>query len=92
MISERRSANADVRCTLQAWMTAFLVALIISWSAATAQIVVSPDQSTDTETIRTQIKAQRAKEDADEKNGPHERPWDRDVNGKRPWERVDKSH
>jgi len=81
-----------VCCAPQMGMKTFLVALIISWSAATAQIVVRPDQSTDTETVRAQIKAQRAKEDADEKNGTHERPWDRDADGKRPWERVDKSH
>jgi hypothetical protein len=39
--------------------------------------------------IRDQIKARRAREDAEEINEPPGRPWDRDAEGKRPWERVD---
>jgi hypothetical protein len=39
------------------------------------------------ELSRNQIKAIRAKEDADEATGrPKERAWDRDARGKRPWQ------
>ena len=37
--------------------------------------------------IRQQIKADLAKAKADEENGPKSRFWDRDADGKRPWER-----
>jgi hypothetical protein len=36
-----------------------------------------------------QIKADRAKYDANEKKAPSERPWDRGTDGKRPWERSE---
>jgi hypothetical protein len=36
--------------------------------------------------IRDQIKAIRAKEEADEATSPKERAWDRDARGKRPWD------
>jgi hypothetical protein len=70
-------------------MKIFLVlGLIIPWSAIAAQIVPPPGVPLAVEpSARDQIKAQRAKEDADERNGPPERPWDRDIDGKRPWER-----
>lgn len=68
-----------------------LVILIIPWSAVAAQVVLPPDLSTKAEpSMRDEIKAQRAKEDADERSEPLGRPWDRDTTGKRPWERVDK--
>ena len=35
---------------------------------------------------REQIRADRAKAAEDEKNGPTARPWDRNADGKRPWE------
>jgi hypothetical protein len=65
-----------------------VVALFIFWSSAAAQVVVTPNQPTDTEAIRAQIKADRAKARADEENGPKSRFWDRDAEGKRPWERT----
>jgi hypothetical protein len=73
-------------------MKIFLVlALITPWSAIAAQVVALPGPPSAVEpSVRDQIKAQRAKEDADERNDPPGRPWDRDVDGKRPWERVDK--
>jgi hypothetical protein len=37
--------------------------------------------------VRDQIKAARAKYDNAEKNAPQARSWDRDANGKRPWDR-----
>lgn len=36
--------------------------------------------------VRDQIKAGRAKEKAEERDGPQARAWDRDSNGKRPWD------
>jgi len=39
--------------------------------------------------LRDQIKADRAKEKAEERDGPQARAWDRDANGKRPWDRKD---
>jgi hypothetical protein len=37
--------------------------------------------------IRDQIKADRAKDDVDNKTSGVARPWDRDSNGKRPWDK-----
>lgn len=63
-----------------------IAALLTLWSfAAVAQ--TAPVGEPKALSSRDQIKANRAKENADEakdKNGP--RPWDRDVNGKRPWD------
>jgi hypothetical protein len=68
-----------------------LLLLALPWSAVAAQVVTPPGSPLKTElSIRDQIKAQRAKEDAAERNDPPGRPWDRDAAGKRPWERVDK--
>jgi hypothetical protein len=44
--------------------------------------------ATESTLIREKIKADRAKAKADEESGPHERPWDRDSDGHRPWERA----
>jgi hypothetical protein len=67
-----------------------LVILILPWSAVAAQVVPPPGPPLKAElSIRDQIKAQRAKEDAAERSDPLGRPWDRDADGKRPWERVD---
>jgi len=77
---------------LQKPMNIFIVVLLIlPWSAVAAQAVPPPGPPLQAElSIRDQIKAQRAKEDAEERNEPPGRPWDRDAEGKRPWERVDK--
>lgn len=39
-------------------------------------------------TDREQIQADRAKAAAVEKSDPAARPWDRDADGKRPWEKT----
>jgi hypothetical protein len=67
--------------------TILLVALIVVSSAASAEIASAPTKAPAELSVRDQIKAQRAKEQADEKNGPPQRSWDRDADGKRPWER-----
>jgi hypothetical protein len=36
--------------------------------------------------MRDQIKIDQAKSKADFESGPEERPWDRDANGRRPWD------
>jgi len=41
----------------------------------------------ESEALREQIKADLAKAKANEENGPKNRFWDRDADGKRPWER-----
>lgn len=66
-------------------LTVMLLTLL-SFTAAAAQ-TPAPETSANGLSSRDQIKADRAKEKADEakeKNGP--RAWDRDVNGKRPWD------
>jgi hypothetical protein len=66
-------------------MKTLLIALFVCFTAiAYAETPTAPgDQEL---SIREQIKAARAKEKADEENGPKERPWDRDAEGRRPWE------
>jgi hypothetical protein len=58
-----------------------IVALLAISSSAAAQIPASPADTS----IRDQIKAARAKDKIDEAAGSKERWWDRDANGKRPW-------
>jgi hypothetical protein len=70
-------------------MKASLLAVTLAlWSSAaqTADSIIpeKPEAS-----MHDQIKAARAKEMMDEKNAPSERPWHRDANGKRPWERKE---
>ena len=36
--------------------------------------------------MHDQIKIDQAKSKADFESGPKERPWDRDANGRRPWD------
>ena len=42
--------------------------------------------SKDIPSMHDQIKIDRAKANADFESGPKERPWDRDANGRRPWD------
>ena len=51
-------------------------------AAQTSQVEPKPPV-----TDREQVQADRAKAAAEEKSAPTTRPWDRDPNGKRPWER-----
>jgi hypothetical protein len=59
--------------------------LAISTSAQ-AQVAIAPVPN-DLQSIREQIKVDRARAKADDEDGPTARPWDRDRDGKRPWDR-----
>ena len=70
-------------------MKAIFIAILISASPVFAQIdrpSTVPDIS-----VRDQIKAARAKDKTDEQNDQSKRAWDRDGDGKRPWETPAKS-
>jgi hypothetical protein len=59
--------------------------LAIAFTAEGPMVVAQTAK--ESEALREQIKADLAKAKADEENGPKNRFWDRDVDGKRPWER-----
>lgn len=61
-----------------------IIALLIAFPAF-AQNIASPPKGPITD--REQVQSDRAKAAADEKTAPTTRPWDRDADGKRPWER-----
>jgi hypothetical protein len=50
----------------------------------------TPEPATPEISARDQIKAARAKEAEETKSGPTARAWDRDVDGKRPWDTTAK--
>ena len=64
---------------------AFLVTLLVISASAHGQVATAPPN--DVPSIREQIKADRARAKADNENGPTARSWDRDRDGKRPWDR-----
>jgi hypothetical protein len=68
-------------------MKAYLmVALLFVSMPATAQSDIPGQPPKQEPSFREQIKASLAKQKADEDNGPKQRPWDRDAQGRRPWE------
>ena len=70
-------------------MTKFVIAALLAMLHAMAPVAAqaSEAQPKPPVTDREQVQADRAKAAAEEKNAPTTRPWDRDANGKRPWER-----
>ena len=64
---------------------ALLLTLLAITPAAEAPPVAEPAPNGDS-SIHEQIKADRARAKADEENDSGARFWDRDANGKRPWE------
>lgn len=62
------------------------VTLLAMPTSAQGQVATAPVPK-DAPSIREQIKADRARAKADDENGPTARFWDRDRDGKRPWER-----
>jgi hypothetical protein len=70
-----------------------LLVLLLSVSAAAQAETALPEPDRTSESpdgkisLRGQIKAERAKAAADLKTSGTARPWDRDVNGLRPWEK-----
>jgi hypothetical protein len=47
----------------------------------------TPPVSKEAPSMHDQIKIDQAKSKAEFESGPKERPWDRDANGTRPWDR-----
>ena len=70
-------------------MTKFVIAALFAMLLAMAPVAAqaSEAQPKPPVTDREQVQADRAKAAAEEKSAPTTRPWDRDANGKRPWER-----
>jgi hypothetical protein len=68
--------------------TALLMMMLAIAPVARAQSVVPP-VSKDALSMSEQIRAARAKADREEETGPKERFWDRDADGKRPWDRKE---
>ena len=64
---------------------ALLLTMFALTPAAEAPPAAEPAPNGDT-SIHEQIKADRARAKADEENNSTARFWDRDANGKRPWE------
>jgi hypothetical protein len=67
--------------------TIIIAASLLACTSATAQ-PAKLEPAEEKLSIHDQIKADRAKQRGDEAKGKDSpRPWDRDVNGKRPWEK-----
>ena len=65
---------------------AFLIALAIVPYSARGQTAPASNEAP---SMHDQIKIDRAKANSDFENGPKERAWDRDAQGKRPWDKKD---
>lgn len=66
-------------------MMKFIIALAtLTTLAGSASAQDAPPKEV---SIRDQIKADRAKDAVDNKTSGIARPWDRDSNGKRPWDK-----
>lgn len=65
---------------------ALLIALLATVSPANAQIVSPPK---DSQSVRDQLKADRSKYKEEFDSSSKKRPWDRDKNGERPFERKE---
>jgi len=64
---------------------ALVVTLLAISASAQGQVATAPPK--DAPTIREQIRADRARAKAEDENGPTARSWDRDREGKWPWDR-----
>lgn len=62
------------------------IALLVTLLAISSEGQAAPAPTPEPLSIREQIKAERAKAQTDEENGPKARFWDRGANGKRPWD------
>ena len=69
---------------LEPGMTKFIIVALLTTFPALAQTAQIPAPAV---TDRERVQADRAKAAEDEKVAPATRPWDRDADGKRPWER-----
>ena len=69
-------------------MTKFIaIAALLAMAPALAQTGVPSTPAKPALSDREQVKADRAKAAEDEKGTTTARPWDRDADGRRPWER-----
>lgn len=66
-------------------MTKFLAIILLTALPVLAQAEQSPAKLPLSD--REQVRSDRAKAAEEEKNSTTARPWDRDADGKRPWER-----
>jgi hypothetical protein len=82
-----RSALDVLLTRMKTYLAIIAVTLLAPASAAQPAI---PELSTPEISSRDQIKASRAREAEETKTGPSARPWDRDSDGKRPWETLAK--
>ncbi|MGY0575759.1 hypothetical protein ACTGJ9_035905 [Bradyrhizobium sp. RDM12] len=64
----------------------FAIIAVMLLAPASAAQPETPEQVTPEISTRDQIKAARAKQAEDMKSGSSARPWDRDGDGKRPWD------
>jgi hypothetical protein len=64
---------------------ALLLTLLVIAPSAEGPTAAEPTPN-EIPSIHEQIKADRAKAKAEEENDPKARFWDRDANGKRPWD------
>jgi nitrous oxide reductase accessory protein NosL len=62
------------------------IAVLVALLAISAEGQAAPAPTPEPLSIREQIKAERARAQVDEENGPKSRFWDRGANGKRPWD------
>jgi hypothetical protein len=69
-------------------MTKFIIVALLIVTPVFAQ--TQPPAPVAPAAHREQIRADRAKAAEDEKNGSTARPWARDADGKRPWEKPAK--
>jgi hypothetical protein len=61
--------------------------VLITIGISAASPVVLAQTAAESEAVREQVKADRLKAKAEDDNSPKQRFWDRDADGKRPWER-----
>jgi hypothetical protein len=70
---------------LKSGMVKFIIVAVVTTLPVLAQ--TTPVPTAPPLTDRERVQADRAKVADDEKVAPITRPWDRDADGKRPWER-----
>ncbi|MEY9184482.1 hypothetical protein ABIG06_006071 [Bradyrhizobium sp. USDA 326] len=70
---------------LEPGMTKFIIVVLLTTLPVLAQ--TTPVPTAPPLTDRERVQADRARAAEDEKVAPISRPWDRDADGKRPWER-----
>ncbi|WP_246789701.1 hypothetical protein [Bradyrhizobium sp. CCBAU 51765] len=83
-MDELKSGQAKVK-VLEPGMTKFITVVLLTTLPVLAQ--TTPVPTAPPLTDRERVQAERAKAAEAERVAPITRPWDRDADGKRPWER-----